>query len=190
MASAAVIIGRDLTLRDFWAIYNNQRIRRSPFLFYMPVETAHPICLENPGKWTHVEGVLATITSDEIKESELESNLKKWLVETAKQIERDYCDSHQNGREWARKKGIDYDFPVPHGKIGSEESGDVLFKPYYQILMLWPGEIDFNAYRAKALPLVNLTKDARIKRYSKIQGTALVDAISSLAEKNPKPILV
>ena len=145
MVAGIVVIGKNLTIEGFRAIRKKYRI--SPVVFQKPLESAYPRCFEEGN--SYMEGILAQVYSSNMDEWELEHGLKSYLVDIAKKLEIDYCKSRQEGREWCKANGLDYDFPAYFEDIATQDiggEGKVIWKPHFQIIETCPEDKIYEKY--------------------------------------------
>ena len=170
----------------------------SPLLFHRPVESAQPFSFEREKekpKYAYAGGILTCVEGFEIPENKIEPVFHDWMIALGKHLEICYCSSRQNGKDWAREHGINYDFPVHHEQIAtvdlSKEGDSIIWKPHYTFLKTF-STIDecFEAYTETATNLINKTMKERIKRFKISQRNWKEDAMARTMNQNYRPILI
>jgi hypothetical protein len=196
MVVGIAIIGKELTMKGFQAIRESHRFPRGEFLFIKPVESAYPFSLnsieQEPSK-RYIEGILTCVTTLKSPEvTDLKASLAAWIIEVSKQLEKDYCDAHQNGRQWAHDSNVPYDFPAHHHQLATANLGDgpgLVYTAHYELLKTCPEERLQEEYLLIAPGMVTRTREARIKRFRERQESHTEAALRQIMEREHYRIL-
>ncbi len=174
------IIGKNLSAAAFEDIENKFNISRRMW-FNKPIEVALPFCLDNPGKYMYVEGVLVQTMlplSECTSNQDLEKAVKDAVAHMGEDIERLYCQYMHEGRGWDSKL---HNSQLSDYRIDGDKSGHV---PYVEVVEFCSQNRLYERYVAIASNLITRTRDARIKRFTENQDTYAKWAIEKASSKS------
>ena len=190
-SSGIVFIGvgladRYITLNGFRELIISPRIPAAPFLFSRSVETGYTWFFEEKNKWAYGEGILSQAIYPDKAPEDIEPALKDWMIRVAQQVEKDHCESHQRGREWARQNEIPHDFPVHYQQLAKTDLGapgsELVWEPHYRVLATGREEDIEQEYARIASDLVLKTKEARITRFKEKQRVLTERSLARIAD--------
>ncbi|MFA5992304.1 MAG: hypothetical protein WC796_01210 [Candidatus Pacearchaeota archaeon] len=170
MISGAFIIGkpigpgmiRPFTVNDFHSLRNYCNLA---LLTECPIEVAYPKTLSDP-KLAYQEGVLVNIWGGEGVESkqQLVAEINERLIFAAKKAEKIYSEFRQRGEDLPWKGQSDLDSQKVCWVGNSRGTTDLVYKPYMEVVKIYPYEERHIRYSKIALDLIIKTMRARKRR--------------------------